>query len=198
MKVPPTSTTRTPGADHGFTMIELLMTMVVAGILLGIAMPAFRSFVLNDRDIGQVNSLVSSLNYARSEAVKVASPTGITVCPSGGGTVCAPAAPWSGGWIVVDTNNADCGGAACTPLQNIPPLAGTNTLTPVGPAATGITFLSSGLVTPTGAGVPSLTIRVCDTRGAAFARDVEVNSTGRVAASQTPGLSVTGAALVCP
>jgi hypothetical protein len=41
-------------------------------------------------------------------------------------------------------------------------------------------------------------IRVCDTRGAAFARDVEVNSTGRVAASQTPGQSVAGTALVCP
>ena len=171
------------------------MTIVVAGILLGIAMPAFRSFVLNDRDIGQINSLVSSLNYARSEAVKVASPTGITVCPSGGGTTCAPAAPWSGGWIVVDTNNADCGGAACPPLQSVPALVGSNTVTPVG-ATTGITFSSSGLV----AGPPgtTLTIRVCDTRGAAFARDVEVNATGRVAASQTPGQSVTGAALVCP
>jgi type IV fimbrial biogenesis protein FimT len=197
MKRPPTPTTRIPGADHGFTMIELLMTMVVAGILLGIAMPAFRSFVLNDRDIGQINSLVSSLNYARSEAVKVASPTGITVCPSGGGAVCAPAAPWSGGWIVVDTNNADCApAAACTPLQSVPALAGSNTVTAVGGAAAGITFSSNGLV----AGPPgtTLTIRVCDTRGAAFARDVEVNATGRVAASQTPGQSVTGAALVCP
>jgi type IV fimbrial biogenesis protein FimT len=180
-------------------MIELLVTMVVAGILLGIALPAFRSFVLNDRDIGQINSLVSSLNYARSEAVKVASPTGITVCPSGGGTTCVPAAPWSNGWIVVDTNNADCGGAACTPLQSIPALAGTNTVTPVGPAATGITFLSSGLATPTGAGVPSLTIRVCDIRGATFAREVEVNSTGRVAASQKQGLAINGVTpLVCP
>jgi type IV fimbrial biogenesis protein FimT len=198
MKLPPTPTTRITRADHGFTMIELLMTMVVAGILLGIALPAFRSFVLNDRDIGQINSLVSSLNYARSEAVKVASPTGITVCPSGGGTVCAPAAPWSGGWIVVDTNNADCAPApACTPLQSVPALAGTNTVTAVGAAAAGITFSSSGLV----AGPPgtTLTIRVCDTRLAAFARDIEVNSTGRVAASQKPGFAVDGVTpLVCP
>jgi len=173
------------------------MTIVVAGILLGIAMPAFRSFVLNDRDIGQINSLVSSLNYARSEAVKVASPTGITVCPSGGGTTCAPAAPWSGGWIVVDTNNADCGGAACPPLQSVPALVGSNTVTAVGGAAAGITFSSSGLV----AGPPgtTLTIRVCDTRLAAFARDVEVNATGRVAASQKPGFAVDGVTpLVCP
>jgi len=194
MKRPPTSTTRIPGADHGFTLIELLMTIVVAGILLGIAVPSFRSFVLNDRDIGQINSLVSSLNYARSEAVKVASPTGITVCPSVDGQTCSGGTAWAGGWVVVDTNNADCGGAACPALQSVPALAGTNTVTPVG-AATGITFTSSGVVTPAGT---TLTIRICDTRGAAFARDVEVNSTGRVAASQTPGQSVTGAALVCP
>ena len=175
------------------------MTMVVAGILVAIAVPAFNSFVLNDRDIGQINSLVSSLNYARSEAVKVASPTGITVCPSGGGTTCVPGAPWSNGWIVIDTNNADCGGAACPPLQSIPPLAGSNLVTPVGPAATGITFLSSGLVTPTAPGVLSLTIRVCDIRGAAFARDIEVNATGRVAASQKQGFAVDGVTpLVCP
>jgi type IV fimbrial biogenesis protein FimT len=198
MKLPPTSTLPTRGAEHGFTIIELLVTMVVAGILVAIAVPAFNNFVLNDRDIGQINSLIASLNYARSEAVKVASPTGITVCPSGGGLTCAPAAPWSGGWIVIDTNNADCNNAPCKPLQSIPALAGTNTLTAVGPAAAGITFLSSGLVTPTGAGGPALTIRVCDRRLAAFARDVEVNSTGRVAASQNPGTSVTGAPLVCP
>jgi type IV fimbrial biogenesis protein FimT len=196
MKLPPTSTTPTRHAELGFTMIELLVAMLVAGILVAIAVPAFNSFVLNDRDIGQVNSLVASLNYARSEAVKVASPTGITVCPSGGGTTCAPAAPWSGGWIVVDTNIADCGGAACLPLQSIPALAGANTLTAVGAAAAGITFSSNGLVA--GPAGTTLTIRVCDTRGAAFARDVEVNSTGRVAASQTPGKSVAGAALVCP
>ena len=65
--------------DYGFTLIELLMAIVVGGILLAIAVPSFQSFVLNDRDIGQVNSLVSSFNYARSEAVKKASPTGITV-----------------------------------------------------------------------------------------------------------------------
>ena len=82
-------------------------------------------------------------------------------------------------------------------LQTVPALQGANTVTAAGPAAAGITFLSTGLVTPAAAN-PALQIRVCDTRGAAFARDVEVNKTGRVAASQTPGLTVTGAAMVCP
>ena len=57
---------------------------------------------------------------------------------------------------------------------------------------TGVTFSSTGLVSA------AITIRVCDTRGPSYARDVEVNATGRVAASQTPGKSVSGAALICP
>jgi hypothetical protein len=43
-----------------------------------------------------------------------------------------------------------------------------------------------------------MTIKICDARGATFARDVEINAAGRVAASQTPGQSVAGTALVCP
>ena len=189
------------GVEPGFTLIEILVTITVAGILLAVAVPAFQSFVQNDRDSGQAMSLVSSFNYARSEAIKRASPTGITVCPSALGQACdAGSTAWSLGWIVIDTNAADCApAAACTPLQTVPALAGSNTFTPGGAAATAITFLSSGLVTPATTN-PALSIVICDTRGASKARDVEVNATGRIAASpaQNPGFSVSGAALVCP
>jgi type IV fimbrial biogenesis protein FimT len=166
----------------GFTLIELLVTMLVAGILVAIAVPAFNNFVLNDRDIGQANSLVSSLNYARSESIKQNIAGGVTVCPSVDGAACAGAA-WSQGWIVTN--------ATGTVLSAVPALAGSNTLTATG-SPSGVTFASTGL--PSG----QLTIRICDTRGAAFARDVEVNAAGRVAASATPGQTVSGAPLVCP
>lgn len=81
--------------------------------------------------------------------------------------------------------------AAGTVLSAVPALAGNNTLTASG-SPSGVTFASTGL--PSG----PLTISICDTRGAAFARDVEVNAAGRVAASSTPGQSVAGTALVCP
>lgn len=164
----------------GFTLIELMVAVLVGGLLVSIGVPAFHNFVMNDRDIGQANSLVASFNYARTEAVKRNTPGGVTVCASINGTTCGGA--WTDGWIVTD--------AAGDVLSAVPAQGGTNTLTATSPA--GVTFLSSGLVSA------PLTIRICDTRGASYARDVEVNAAGRVAASSTPGLSVSGAALVCP
>jgi type IV fimbrial biogenesis protein FimT len=176
---------------RGFTLIELLVTLTVAGILFSIGVPAFSSFLKNDRDLGQINSLVSSFNYARSEAVKRASPFGITVCASLDGVNCDLAATtWSEGWIVtyIDTVTP----ANSVVLQTVPALDASNTVTPIGLSPAGITFFSSGLASA------ALTIRVCDSRGATFARQIEVLSTGRVASTQTHGQSVNGTALTCP
>jgi type IV fimbrial biogenesis protein FimT len=170
--------------DDGFTLIELLVTIAIAAILMAVGVPALNNFILNDRDVGQINSLVSSFNYARSEAIKRDVQTGITVCPSLNGSTCSGTA-WAGGWIVID------GVAGDPPLINTPALAGSNTVTATG-SPTGVTFQSSGMVSA------AMTIKICDARGASYARDVEVNAAGRVAASQTPGKSVAGTALVCP
>jgi type IV fimbrial biogenesis protein FimT len=170
----------------GFTLIELMVTLTVGGILAAMAVPAFNSFVLNDRQVGQLNSLASSLNYARSEAVKRNLAGGITVCPNAGGATCS-GTDWFGGWIVTDSNPLD------PPLQTVPALAGSGTWAVTG-SQTGVTFQSSGMVTPSA----TTTFTVCDVRGAAFARELEVNSTGRVASSSTQGISVSGAPLVCP
>ena len=176
-------------ADRGFTLFELMVTASIAAILAAVALPAFHAFVLNDRDIAQINSLVASFNYARSEAVKQNLSTGIVVCPSSDRSTCNGSSAWSGGWIVWNTNSSAPQGQMV--LQAVPALAGGNTLTATGAGAAGITFQSNGMVNG------PLTIVVCDPRGAAQALDVEVNATGRVAASQTPGKSVSGLTLTC-
>ncbi len=177
------------GTAPGFTLIELLVTMGVAAILCAIAIPAFNSFVLNDRDSAQINSLSMSFNYARSEAVKRNTLVGVTVCPSDNVTTCdTPAAGWAAGWIVLDLDPTDLKPV----MQAVPALAGANVLTATGGGANGISFKSTGIVTA------SAKIKICDIRGGAYARDVEVNSVGGITASQNPGKDASGVALACP
>jgi type IV fimbrial biogenesis protein FimT len=183
--------------EPGFTLIELMVTIFVGAILASIAIPAFQSFVMNDRDSAQINSLAYSFNYARSEAVKEDLPGGVTVCPSTG-AVCSGTTAWAQGWIVYYT---DASGNTQI-LQTVPALAGNNTVTPSGAATagTGITFLSSGMATGVaGTMTAPLQIKVCDQRGGSFARQVVVNQLGRVAATQTAGFAIDGITpLACP
>jgi type IV fimbrial biogenesis protein FimT len=173
----------------GFTIVELLVAMVVAGILAAIAIPAFNNFVQNDRDTGQINSLAMSLNLARSEAVKRNTFAGVKVCPSSNGSCNSPAGGWAAGWIVLDLDPSN---TLAPVLQQVPALAGTNVLTATGGGANGITFKSNGSV------LALLKVKVCDSRGSAYARDIEVTTVGTVTASQNPGYDAAGASLTCP
>lgn len=56
--------------NQGFTLIELMVTVSIAAILLGIAIPNFTSTITSNRLTTNANELVSALNLARSEAVK--------------------------------------------------------------------------------------------------------------------------------
>lgn len=57
-------------STSGFTLLELMITLSVAGILMAIAIPSFSDMMRNSRLTAYTNELVSALNIARSEAVK--------------------------------------------------------------------------------------------------------------------------------
>lgn len=54
----------------GFTLIELMVTIAIAAILLGVAIPSFTSVIISNRLTASTNEFVTSLNLARSEAIK--------------------------------------------------------------------------------------------------------------------------------
>ena len=56
--------------DQGFTMLELLITIVILSILLGLAIPGFSNWVPNYRLRGAVRDIYSNFQYAKMTAVK--------------------------------------------------------------------------------------------------------------------------------
>ena len=58
------------GPGSGFSLIELMVVLAVVSILLGVAVPAYQSFVDSTAVTTASNDLIAAINIARSEALK--------------------------------------------------------------------------------------------------------------------------------
>ncbi len=83
---------RPTSRNRGFTLVELMVTVAVLAIVLGLGVPLFQDFVSRNRLVATTNELVSAMALARSEAVKRAA------------RVTVASADWTDGWqVFVDT-----------------------------------------------------------------------------------------------
>ncbi len=91
-------------APSGFTLVELLVVVAVAGTLLSIALPSFTDMLNTQKSNALLNSFLASLNLARSEAIKRNARA--VLCKSADKVSCTTAGGWEQGWIVFhDANN---------------------------------------------------------------------------------------------
>jgi type IV fimbrial biogenesis protein FimT len=109
----------------GFTMVELLITLTIVGVLAALAGPSFRTLTVSQRIKAAGSDLMTSMTLARSEAVKQNGD--VTVTPVGG--------TWDKGWTI-----SGSGGA-------VKKQSSYSNLTITGP--TSITYNRSGRVTTT-------------------------------------------------
>jgi len=91
--------------NQGFTLVELLVAVIVAGVLVSIAAPNFSDAMRNSKTAITTNELMSTLRIARSEAIKRSTRT--AVCARASDTGCGT--NWSNGFIAFIDNGVTAG-----------------------------------------------------------------------------------------
>ena len=91
--------------ESGFTLIELMVTVSVLAVLLGVGVPSMIDFMDTNRRAAAVNALVNDLQRARSTAASRGE--NVVVCRATDSTGCASNGDWADGWLVFLDDEGD-------------------------------------------------------------------------------------------
>lgn len=175
----------------GFTLAELLISMAVGAILLSVGVPSYTSFVQNSRQVTAANELLASMHLARDLAIT--RNVRVTLCPSSNGLACE-AAGWDAGWIVFpDPDDSRTVGADETierAVIGVPAPSLTS-----GEFADFVVYRPNGRAMADTVADNSGEFTICDRRGAAHARVVAIDFSGRPQVSRH---LLDGSVPVCP
>ena len=155
----------------GFTLIEMMVTIVVLALLLAVGIPSFRDFMRNSRMVSAANDVVTDFNLARSESVKRRVP--VTLCKSQDGAACdADASAPFRSWIVFVNLDRDSPAVR----EDGEPLLRAYGRWDAGRINANRATLS---FRPFGQSGVTATFTFCDPRGPVAARAVIISQTGR-------------------
>lgn len=166
--------------QSGFTLYELLITVLIVGVVLAYGIPNMLAYNQNGRMTSTANDLHAAFHMARTEASRAK--TNITICPSANsmtaGANCG--GTWDQGYIVfVDTDgDISRAGATETVLRAHPAIEEGVSLA-VANDANYFSFASTGVGRPAVGGNTALSqVVMCDERGNIIAAGG--NSAGRL------------------
>lgn len=157
--------------SRGFTLLELMMTLAVAAILVGVAVPSFGGMWLDAQRVTAVNALVHGIFLARTTAI--VRHHVVSICRSADGQTCSnQMTDWQQGWMVFVNHDRDD-----PPVRDEgePVLA-------VQAGWESVTITSNRHAysfRPNQHRVVNGTVVFCDRRGSAQARAIIINNVGR-------------------
>jgi len=164
---------------NGFTIIELMITIVIAAILIGVAIPSFTELIRDNQTATQSARFIADLNMARSEAVKRG--INVFVCKSSDRATCTNGSNWESGWLVIADADRDAGFDAGAVLHVNQGLDANFTLrASQGNFNNWVRYDSNGAANGDGGG-NSETFKLCrPDANTAESRQIDITATGRV------------------
>lgn len=157
---------------RGFTLVELVVTVLVLAIALAVALPAFGALRERFAAMNTFHALTAALMSARMAAITHGRP--VTVCPSADGLSCRLDLRWDQGWIVYrdpgrTPQPADAGAILWVERRAPGPLAVRSSV-----GRHRVRYQPTGF-----SGGNNLSLRACSLRGAHLLGAVVVNVGGR-------------------
>ena len=90
---------------NGFSLLELLVTVLLASIILSLGVPSLAATLAKSRQTAEINALFHALYLARKESLRRKQV--VSLCPSTDGGTCRPGKDWSTGWIMFENADRD-------------------------------------------------------------------------------------------
>ena len=149
--------------QSGFTLIELMITLVIASLMLTIGVPSLSNMLQNNRLSSQTNQFIAAINFARSEAIKRGANIDVKATDSSNADN-----EWGNGWSIEQ---------GATVLRIFQTLDGSSTLNS-NTSKTQFQYNSRGRVNGTD------TLELCDSRSGEIGRRITISPTGRVSSAQ--------------
>ncbi len=172
----------------GVTLVELLLVLVVAGILLGLAAPSLSAAVDSARLTALTNDMLAELLLARSEAVRRGHP--VVLCKASTDSVCARSGRWDQGWLMFKDFNHNAEREANEPVlrQRAGAPAGWR-IVGNGPVARYVAYHPLGGTQLSSGAFQAGTLTICRQAGSVLqARQIVINSSGRPRVQPAPRL----------
>lgn len=160
-------------APAGFTLLELIVTLAIVGLLAAFAAPNMGTIIRNHRITTLTNEVLTELKLARSEAIKRGVP--VRICTTDGASTplaCNDSKDWHEGRAVYVDSNTNGTNDAGEGFRGGEAIADNRRIRVANSAGVAIDEIAFN---PQGASIlGDINVVICDNRGQQFGRSIEI------------------------